>query len=151
MDGQLLTLPTHERQRSDSGCEDSSAKAHEVLRETFGHSEFRPGQEEVIDGSEVARTVLEAVRSTGGMRFTFGQAHIIDVLRGMNNAKVQKFKHSELPVYGSCAGYGKPELLSIIRQLVAGGFLDIDYKSHGSLLLTERSKNLFDGEESTKI
>ena len=69
----------------------------------------------------------------------------------MNNAKVQKFKHSELPVYGSCAGYGKPELLSLIRQLVAGGFLDIDYKSHGSLLLTERSTDLIEGEESIKI
>ena len=91
------------------------------------------------------------MRSTGGARFTFGQAHIIDVLRGMNNAKVQKFKHSELPVYGSCAGYGKPELLSLIRQLVAGGFLDIDYKSHGSLLLTERSTDLIEGEESIKI
>ena len=103
---------------------------------------------DVIDGSEVAQKVLEAVRSTGGKRFTFGQAHIIDVLRGMNNAKVQKFKHSELPVYGSCAGYGKPELLSVIRQLVAGGFLDIDYKSHGSLLLTERSNDLIESRET---
>lgn len=103
---------------------------------------------DVIDGSEVAQKVFEAVRSTGGKRFTFGQAHIIDVLRGMNNAKVQKFKHSELPVYGSCAGYGKPELLSVIRQLVAGGFLDIDYKSHGSLLLTERSNDLIESRET---
>lgn len=113
-----------------------------------GNCDLCENPPDVIDGSEVAQKVLEAVRSTGGMRFTFGQAHIIDVLRGMNNAKVQKFKHSELPVYGSCAGYGKPELLSIIRQLVAGGFLDIDYKSHGSLLLTERSTDLIESRET---
>ena len=64
MDGQLLTLPTHERQRSDSGCEDSGEKAHEVLRETFGHSEFRPGQEEVIDALVAGSHVL-AVMPTG--------------------------------------------------------------------------------------
>ena len=113
-----------------------------------GNCDLCENPPDVIDGSEVALKVFEAVRSTGGMRFTFGQAHIIDVLRGMNNAKVQKFKHSELPVHGSCAGYGKPELLSIIRQLVAGGFLDIDYKSHGSLLLTERSTDLIESRET---
>ena len=112
-----------------------------------GNCDLCENPPDVIDGSEVAQKVLEAVRSTGGKRFTFGQAHIIDVLRGMDNAKVQKFKHSELPVYGSCAGYGKPELLSVIRQLVAGGFLDIDYKSHGSLLLTERSNDLIESRE----
>ena len=113
-----------------------------------GNCDLCENPPDVIDGSEVAQKVLEAVRSTGGKRFTFGQAHIIDVLRGMDNAKVQKFKHSELPVYGSCAGYGRPELLSVIRQLVAGGFLDIDYKSHGSLLLTERSTDLIESRET---
>lgn len=113
-----------------------------------GNCDLCENPPDVIDGSEVAQKVFEAVRSTGGKRFTFGQAHIIDVLRGMDNAKVQKFKHSELPVYGSCAGYGKPELLSVIRQLVAGGFLDIDYKSHGSLLLTERSTDLIESRET---
>ena len=64
MDGQLLTLPTHERQRSNSGCEDSGEKAHEVLRETFGHSQFRPGQKEVIDALVAGSHVL-AVMPTG--------------------------------------------------------------------------------------
>ena len=138
-------------------CESAKCRRQVLLgyfgeeSEPCGNCDLCENPPDVVDGSEVARTVLEAVRSTGGMRFTFGQAHIIDVLRGMNNAKVQKFKHSDLSVYGSCAGYGKPELLSIIRQLVAGGFLDIDYKSHGSLLLTDRSENLIEGEESTKI
>ena len=135
-------------------CESAKCRRQVLLgyfgeeSEPCGNCDLCENPPDVIDGSEVAQRVLEAVRSTGGARFTFGQAHIIDVLRGMSNAKVQKFKHSELPVYGSCAGYGKQELLSIIRQLVAAGFLDIDYKSHGSLLLTERSKNLIDGEET---
>ena len=135
-------------------CESAKCRRQVLLgyfgeeSEPCGNCDLCENPPDVIDGSEVARTVLEAVRSTGGMRFTFGQAHIIDVLRGMSNAKVQKFKHSELPVYGSCAGYGKPELLSIIRQLVAAGFLDIDYKSHGSLLLTERSNDLIESREA---
>ena len=135
-------------------CESAKCRRQVLLgyfgeeSEPCGNCDLCENPPEVIDGSEVAQKVLEAVRSTGGKRFTFGQAHIIDVLRGMNNAKVQKFKHSELPVYGSCAGYGRPELLSVIRQLVAGGFLDIDYKSHGSLLLTERSNDLIESRET---
>ena len=135
-------------------CESAKCRRQVLLgyfgeeSEPCGNCDLCENPPDVIDGSEVAQKVLEAVRSTGRMRFTFGQAHIIDVLRGMNNAKVQKFKHSELPVYGSCASYGKPELLSIIRQLVAGGFLDIDYKSHGSLLLTDRSENLIESRET---
>lgn len=135
-------------------CESAKCRRQVLLgyfgeeSEPCGNCDLCENPPDVIDGSEVARTVLEAVRSTGRMRFTFGQAHIIDVLRGMSNAKVQKFKHSELPVYGSCADFGKPELLSIIRQLVAGGFLDIDYKSHGSLLLTDRSTDLIESREA---
>lgn len=135
-------------------CESAKCRRQVLLgyfgeeSEPCGNCDLCENPPDVIDGSEVAQKVLEAVRSTGGKRFTFGQAHIIDVLRGMNNAKVQKFKHFELPVYGSCAGYGKPELLSVIRQLVAGGFLDIDYKSHGSLLLTERSTDLIECRET---
>ena len=135
-------------------CESAKCRRQVLLgyfgesSEPCGNCDLCENPPDVIDGSEIAQKVLEAVRSTGRKRFTFGQAHIIDVLRGMNNAKVQKFNHSELPVYGSCASYGKPELLSVIRQLVAGGFLDIDYKSHGSLLLTERSEALAEGAES---
>ena len=135
-------------------CESAKCRRQVLLgyfgesSEPCGNCDLCENPPDVIDGSEIAQKVLEAVRSTGRMRFTFGQAHIIDVLRGMNNAKVQKFNHSELPVYGSCASYSKPELLSVLRQLVAGGFLDIDYKSHGSLLLTERSEALAEGAES---
>ena len=118
------------------------------VSEPCGNCDLCENPPDVLDGSDVAQKVLEAVLSTGGKRFTFGQAHIIDVLRGMNNAKVQKFQHSELAVYGSCADYDKHELLSIIRQLVAGGFLEIDYKGHGGLLLTDRSENLMDGTVS---
>lgn len=135
-------------------CESAKCR-RQVLLGYFGESSEPCGNcdlcehpPEVADGSEVAQMVIEAVRSTGRRGFAFGQAHIIDVLRGMNNAKVQKFNHAELPVYSSCASYSKPELLSVVRQLVAGGFLDIDYKSHGSLMLTERSEALAEGTES---
>ena len=135
-------------------CESAKCRRQVLLgyfgesSEPCGNCDLCENPPDVVDGSEIAQKVLEAVRSTSGRRFTFGQVHIIDVLRGMSNAKVQKFNHSELPVYGSCAGYSRPELLSVIRQLVAGGFLDIDYKSHGSLLLTESSEAIAEGTES---
>ncbi len=135
-------------------CESAKCRRQVLLgyfgevSEPCGNCDLCENPPDVLDGSDVAQKVLEAVLSTGGKRFTFGQAHIIDVLRGMNNAKVQKFQHSELAVYGSCADYDKHELLSIIRQLVAGGFLEIDYKGHGGLLLTDRSENLMDGTVS---
>ncbi len=98
---------------------------------------------DVADGTEEGRKVLSAVHGTGQR---FGAAHIIDVLRGGRTEKVARFGHDRLPTYGTGAGLGKEEWRSIIRQLVAGGFLEMDIHGYGGLSIAEQGRTLLAGE-----
>jgi ATP-dependent DNA helicase RecQ len=87
--------------------------------------------------------VLAAVTRTGQR---FGQAHIIDVLRGAVTAKVAGAGHDRLPSFGIGAGRDVKAWRSIIRQLVAAGFLKIDIGGFGGLKITETGAALLRGE-----
>ena len=98
---------------------------------------------DVADGTEEGCKVLSAVLRTGQR---FGAAHIIDVLRGGRTEKVARFGHDRLPTYGAGADLGKEEWRSIIRQLVAGGFLEMDIHGYGGLSITEQGRTLVTGD-----
>ena len=98
---------------------------------------------DVADGTEEGRKVLSAVLRTGQR---FGAAHIIDVLRGGRTEKVARFGHDRLPTFGAGAGLGKEEWRSIIRQLVAGGYLEMDIHGYGGLSIAEKGRTLLTGE-----
>ena len=97
-----------------------------------------------VDGTDLARLALNAVRDTGQR---FGAAHIVDVLCGANNEKVRKFGHNQLDSHGGGKGRGKPEWQSILRQLVAGGYLALDLDGYGGMALAGRGQALLRGEE----
>ena len=61
----------------------------------------------------------------------FGAAHLIDILCGPQTEKVARFGHRRLPAFGSGADRGKNEWRSIIRQMVATGFLRLDIAGYG--------------------
>ncbi len=97
------------------------------------------------DGTEEGRKALSAVQRTDQI---FGAAHIVDLLRGADTEKIRKFKHDRLPTYGVGAELRKEEWRSILRQLVAGGFLRLDVQGFGGLSLTGKGHGLLKGEES---
>ncbi len=99
----------------------------------------------VEDGTLVARKALSAVHRTGQR---FGAAHLIDVLRGADTEKVRATGHDRLPTYGKGEDIAKDEWRSILRQLVATGFLRLDVKGHGGLSITARGRELLRGEEA---
>lgn len=100
---------------------------------------------EMADGTELGRKVLTAVEGSGQL---YGGAHIIDILRGMQSEKLLKAGHDKLPAYGTGAELRKPEWQSIIRQLVAAGFLKLDVQGYGGLAITPKGQDLMRGEES---
>ena len=100
---------------------------------------------DVCDGTEDGRNALSAVRRTGQR---FGAAHTVDVLRGADTEKVRKFKHDTLPIYGAGANLRKEEWHSIIRQLVASGFLRLDIQDYGGLSITGKGDALLQGNET---
>ena len=97
---------------------------------------------ELADGTEEGRKVLTAVAGTGQR---FGQAHIIDVLRGSQSEKIASAGHDRLAVFGTGTGTPKEAWRSIVRQLVAADFLRIDIQGYGGLKLTQAGEALLAG------
>ena len=98
---------------------------------------------ERIDGTEDARKILSAVYRSGER---FGAAHVIDILRGAQTEKIGRFGHHRLPTFGVGADRGKNEWRSLVRQMVATGYLRLDIAGYGGLGITDRGRSLLRGE-----
>jgi ATP-dependent DNA helicase RecQ len=94
------------------------------------------------DGTVDARKALSCVVRTGQR---FGAAHLVDVLRGADTAKVRQFGHDRLPTYGVGADLDAKQWRSVFRQLVTGGLLDADIEGHGALRLTAEGAEVLRG------
>ncbi|TIQ37436.1 MAG: DNA helicase RecQ [Mesorhizobium sp.] len=95
------------------------------------------------DGSAEARIILSAVAQTGER---FGASHIVDILLGHETEKVLARSHQRLASFGTGAAHKRPAWLSLIRQLVAGGFLMPDPDGYGGLAISESGRALGRGE-----
>ncbi len=93
------------------------------------------------DGAAEAAIVFAAVAESGAR---FGGAHIVDILRGARTQKILERGHDRLASFGGGAARKKEEWQSLIRQLVAGGFLTPD--DHGGLAISEQGRALGRGE-----
>jgi ATP-dependent DNA helicase RecQ len=94
-------------------------------------------QQPMTDGTAEAQIILAAVLQSGER---FGAGHVVDVLRGANTQKIKERGHDMLDSFGSGASRKKEEWMSLIRQMVAVGFLAPD--DHGGLAITERGEDL---------
>ena len=131
-------------------CEITSCRRHTLLQ-YFG--EDTPARCEncdtclhpvdTWDGTVAARKALSCVYRSGQR---FGARHLIDVLLGKENDKVRKFNHQRLSTFGIGEELDLQQWRSVFRQLIARQFLTVDMKGFGSLLLTEQSKPLLQGE-----
>ncbi|PTE08058.1 DNA helicase RecQ [Mesorhizobium helmanticense] len=95
------------------------------------------------DGTAEARIILAAVAQSGER---FGAAHVIDILLGHETEKVLARCHERLASFGGGVAHKKDFWLSLIRQLVAGGFLEPDPSGHGGLAIAEKGHALGRGE-----
>ena len=96
----------------------------------------------VIEGTKFAKKMLSAIHDTGEL---FGQAHIIDILRGANTKKIRSFKHDRINSYGTGVDIDKNTWRTILRQLVAGGYLKLDVAGHGGLSIYPKGQEILDG------
>ncbi|MYW04009.1 DNA helicase RecQ [Streptomyces sp. SID3343] len=91
------------------------------------------------DGTIPAQKLLSAVlRLKRERRQSFGAGHIIDILVGDKTAKVIKFDHDTLTVFGVGNDLSKDEWRGVVRQLLAQDLLAIGGE-HGALSLTDAS------------
>lgn len=99
----------------------------------------------VQDYTDIAKLLITAVRETGQY---FGVAHIIDVVRGAETAKVKARSHNRLHVYGSAADQPKQVLQSIIRQLIAANALKVNLEKYGALEIANKGREILDNSRS---
>jgi len=136
-------------------CEVSDCR-RQVLLNYFGESHKEPcgncdlclNPVDTWDATDAARKVMSCIYRTGQR---FGSGYIIDVLRGSNGERIRSFGHNRLSTYGIGKNIEKNEWRSILRQLVARGFLKVDVEGYGSLLLTEMARPVLKGEVTLEL
>lgn len=101
---------------------------------------------ETWDGTVAVQKALSTIYRSGQR---YGAGHIIEILLGKASAKVSSCGHDRLTTFG--LGRDIPELQwrSLLRQITAAGFLEVDI--HGGLRLTETCRPILRGEESIAL
>ena len=98
---------------------------------------------EVEDGTRPGQMAVATIGRTGQR---FGAAHIIDVLRGGNTEKIRSLGHDRLDSFGAGTDIDKESWRSIIRQMVASGYLKLDVTGYGGLSITAEGNALLQGD-----
>ena len=130
-------------------CESSTCRRQVVLThfgenpEPCGNCDRCLNPVELADGTAEAQLVLNTIQATGQR---FGAVHIVDVIRGMQTAKIAQTGHDQLSVFGEGAAHSKLEWQSIIRQIIASSFLELDIDGFGGINLTQAGGALLRGE-----
>lgn len=142
-----------ERQKLDAllGFCESTACRHQTILRYFG--EAHPGHckqcdnclspVDTWDATKAAQMALSTVYRTGQR---FGVVHLIDVLLGKINPKIQQFNHQQLSTFGIGKELSQQQWSSVFRQLVAAGYLASDVGAYGGLKLTELSRPVLRSE-----
>ncbi len=103
---------------------------------------------EAWDATEDAQKVLSTIFRTGQV---FGAGHIIDVLRGSQNAKIIEKKHNQLSVYGIGKDFPKPHWNRVIRQLLSKDYIMIKNWEYRGLQLTAKSGEILKNQHQLKL
>ncbi len=100
------------------------------------------------DALEAAQKFLSCVVRTGQR---FGAGHVIDVLRGADKERLMRLQHDTLPTFGIGRDLSEQQWRSVVRQLIAQGYLYADAARHGGLRLTEAARPLLKGEKPLNL
>ncbi len=96
----------------------------------------------MIDATQPAQMALSVIDATGQR---FGAAHVIDILRGSENRRVQEIGHDRLAMHGTGRDRTKPWWQAFLRQLVSAGHLVIDIQGFGGLQISESGQAVLKG------
>ena len=93
----------------------------------------------MVDATIPAQKLLSCIARTGQR---FGAAHLVDVLLGRETAKVKQWQHHRLSVFNIGKELQDKAWHSLLRQLLANGYVQPDVEGYGSLKLTKQSRDI---------
>jgi ATP-dependent DNA helicase RecQ len=133
-----------------AGCRRQAVLAHfgETLDEPCGNCDGCLDPVETFDGLIAAQKAISAALRTGQR---YGVGHLIDVLLGTTNEKIERWGHDQLPTFGVGKDFDRKEWSSIYRQLVAMGVLEVDHDAYGGLRATQAARPILKGEQPVRL
>lgn len=99
---------------------------------------------ETWDATTEAQKALSCVYRTGQR---FGVGHVIDVLLGKTNERIERLRHDQLSTYGIGKELDQNAWRSVFRQLIARGLVRIDTEGFGTMELTDDARPFLRSEE----
>ncbi|QDX80679.1 DNA helicase RecQ [Denitratisoma sp. DHT3] len=100
------------------------------------------------DGTVAAQKLLSAALRTGQR---FGSGHLMDVLRGKRNPKIDEYRHDLLPTFGVGQDLDEATWRAVIRQLLVAGILQADAQRFGAITLTAAARAVLKGETTLML
>jgi ATP-dependent DNA helicase RecQ len=94
------------------------------------------------DATVPAQKALSCVYRSGQR---YGSGHVVDILRGVDNARMTQLGHDKLSTFGIGADMDAKQWNSVLRQLLAAGLLEADAEGFGTLRLTRSSRDVLVG------
>ena len=98
------------------------------------------GRQEV-DVSEDARQFLKCVLQT---RQKFGATYIIELLRGSKSARVLRWRHERLPIYGLGRNRSAESWRMLADRFIERGLVEVEME-HGTLRLAAAGRRVLEG------
>lgn len=136
----------HERKKLDilaSYCEALTCRRTmllsyfgEMASEPCGNCDICINPPKTEDATGDAKLFLEAAVDTGEV---YGQAHLIDVLRGSESEKVLKARHDDLRVFGRGRERPAKSWRSLVGQLFAQGLIRMEGE-YRSIVVTDEGR-----------
>jgi len=136
-------------------CETATCRRVQLLRyfgqeiEPCGNCDTCLNPPATWDGTVAAQKVLSTVwrldREWNGQRY--GAGHLIDILLGRSNQRIEQFGHDRLSTYGIGTELDANAWKGVIRQLIAQGLL-APHGDYGVLTLTEASAAVLGGRQT---
>ena len=103
-------------------------------------------ENELADITIPAQKFISCVKRSGER---FGAAHIVDILLGSKNEKIEKYNHHEISTYGIGRELTKSQWMHISRQLVERGLLNQE-PAYRVLSVTAKGLEMLKSREKVK-
>lgn len=117
----------------------------EETEQTCGHCDNCVNPRQTFEATVIVQKALSAIYRTGQR---FGANYIVDVLTGKDDARITRFGHHKLSVYGKGQELNYNEWRSVLRQLVVRRLIVVDVQGYGGLKLHPDCRPILRGEES---